>query len=64
MYRLLYKDPNRDGAWVAITTQESLDKVREELDRIFWRVVKRAPMQYDGFEDFLKIEDLSTGKEI
>lgn len=59
MYRLKYRDPSRNGAWIVVSERESLDEIKEIWDSIFWSVCAKSEIGYGGLEDFLKIENLA-----
>lgn len=63
MYRLMYKDPEKN-AWVVVSTQQSLDEIKAIWDSIFWSVLEKSDVEYGGMEDFLRIDNLTTGKRM
>lgn len=59
MYRLMYRDPTMEGAWIVVSERESLDEIKEIWDSIFWSVCTKAEIGYGGLEDFLRIDNLA-----
>lgn len=63
MYRLSYKNPLEDGGWTVVATSESKQNVIDMWSSIFWSAMERG-LVTDPDEEFLRIEDLATGKKL
>lgn len=61
MYRLSYKDPC-EGRWIVVSISRSLKHIYEIWSTIFWSAAENP--DYDDTDEFLRIEDLSTGKRL
>ena len=63
MYRLSYKNPLEDGGWTVVATSKSKQNVIDMWSSIFWSAMERGLIT-DADEEFLRIEDLATGKKL
>ena len=63
MYRLSYKNPLGNGCWIVVATSESKQNVIDMWSSIFWSAQERGLIT-DPDEEFLKIENLATGKKL
>ena len=63
MYRLSYKNPLENGDWRVVATSKSKQNVIDMWSSIFWSAMERG-LVTDPDEEFLRIEDLATGKKL
>lgn len=63
MYRLSYKNPVTNIGWMVVSTSESYQAIIDMWSSIFWSAMERGLVE-DPDEEFLMIEDLSTGKKL
>lgn len=63
MYRLTYKNPLEDGGWKVVATSQSKQNIIDMWSSIFWSAMERGLIK-DPDEEFLRIEDLATGKRL
>ena len=63
MYRLSYKNPLEDGGWMVVSRSESYQTIIDMWSSIFWSAMERG-LVTDPNEEFLRIEDLATGKKL
>ena len=62
MYRLSYKNP-LEGRWTVVSRSESYATILDMWSSIFWSAMERG-LVTDPDEEFLRIEDLATGKKL